>query len=252
MGGMEPPATRSLQLLSLLQTGREWSVPDLSARMEVSERTVRRDAQRLRSLGYDLRSRPGPGAGYRLHPSFKIPPLLFDKDEISAVIAGLLVLEAWAPTDESISATRFKLEQLLPHSLRQRAVATAMATTVLQEAPAPVEWAVVGVLTDAVARSSRVQFSYTDQRGNKSHRTVEPYRHLLRRRRWYLVAFDIDRDEWRLFCLDRMRDISALPGTHQIHDFPSRSIEEWLTTDFGRTHSVAAKARQRADDGLPE
>lgn len=231
---MESPSSRTLQLLALLQTGREWSVAELSARLEVSERTVRRDARRLRELGYSLRSRPGPGAGYRLQPSVRIPPLLFSQDEISAVIAGLLVLETWDPTDETVAATRAKLEQVLPPSLRQRAAATAMSTQIMIQAPAPVDWALIGVLADAVARGARVEFDYTDQHGRESWRVVEPFQHFLRSERWYLVAFDVVRDDWRLFRLDRIRHASSRTGTHPSREFPFRSIEEWLTSDFGR------------------
>ena len=232
---MGSPSTRSLHLLSLLQAGREWTVADLAARMQVSKRTVRRDAQRLRDLGYQVQSRPGPGAGYRLTPSVKVPPLLFSQDEISAIVTGLLVLETWDPTDASVLAARAKVEQVLPPGLRQHATATAMSTQILNQAPAPVEWALAGLLADAVAQCSRIQFDYTDQQGNASRRTVEPFRHVLRQQRWYLVAFDVDRDEWRLFRLDRIRDADALPGTYRFREFPYRSVEAWLSSDFGRS-----------------
>lgn len=234
MDTVDSPSTRTLNLLSLLQTGREWSVSDLASRMQVSERTVRRDAQRLRGMGYDLRSRPGPGAVYRLRPSVKIPPLLFDPDEVSAIIAGLLVLETWAPGDESVATTRAKLDQVLPRSLRQRAAATAMSTQILQDPVEPLDWTLIGVIADAVAASSRVQFHYTDRHGHESLRTVEPFRHFLRRQRWYLVAFDIDREDWRLFRLDRIRDAQGRRETFHPREFPARTIEQWLTTDFGR------------------
>jgi predicted DNA-binding transcriptional regulator YafY len=243
MATMGSPSTRSLHLLSLLQAGREWTVADLAARMQVSTRTVRRDAQRLRDLGYQVQSRPGPGAGYRLAPSVKIPPLLFSKDEISAIVTGLLVLETWDPTAESVLATRAKVEQVLPSGLRQRATATAMSMQVLNHAPAPVEWALVGLLADAVAQCSRIQFDYTDRQGDESRRTVEPFRHFLRQQRWYLVAFDVDRGEWRLFRLDRIRDAVALPGTYRVRGFAYRSVEAWLSSDFGRSGDATPAAQ---------
>lgn len=231
---MESPSNRTLHLLSLLQTGGELTVDDLAERLEASRRTVRRDAQRLRDLGYDVRSRPGPGAAYRLHPNTKIPPLLLDADEVATIITGLLVLETWTPGDPSASVARAKLEQTLPPALRRRAAATALSTQILQTDPAPVDFTLVGTLSDAVAHSSRVAFDYTDDRGRETQRTVEPYRHVLRQQHWYVVAYDVDREDWRLFRLDRMRDARMLPGVHSGREFPFDSIEGWLTSDFGR------------------
>ena len=233
-GVMDTPSTRTLRLLSLLQTGREWSADDLSVRLQVSRRSVRRDAQRLRELGYDVQSRPGPGAGYRLRPGMRIPPLLLSPDEISTVITSLLVLEAWAPGDSSVSAARSKLERVLPPSLRQRAAATAISTQILHEDPAPVDWALVGLLADAVATGARVRFGYIDQHSGESQRTVQPYRHLLRQRHWYLVAYDTDRDDWRLFRLDRMHAATIIPGPHPSQEFPFGSIGLWLASNFGK------------------
>ncbi|MFJ4998664.1 helix-turn-helix transcriptional regulator [Microbacterium sp. NPDC088619] len=235
---MDSPSNRTLHLLTLLQTGGEWSVDMLADRLEVSPRTVRRDAQRLRELGYDVQSRPGPGAGYRLRPGTKIPPLLLSADEVATIITSLLVLETWTPDDPSASVARSKLEQTLPPALRRRAAATAISTQILHEPPAPVDWALVGVLSDAVAQGARVAFDYTDQRGAQSTRVIEPHRHVLRKRQWYVVGFDIDRDDWRLFRLDRMRSTSLLPGVHSHRDFPFASIEEWLASDFGRTTTI--------------
>lgn len=234
-GHVDSPSNRTLHLLSLLQTGGEWSVPDLAERLEASPRTVRRDAQRLRDLGYDVRSRPGPGAGYRLLPSTRIPPLLLDADEVTTIITSLLVLETWTPGDPAASVARAKLEQTLPPALRRRAAATALSTQILQsEPPAPVDWTLVGTLADAVAQGSRVRFEYTDQEGRDTRRVVEPHRHVLRERRWYVVAFDIDREDWRLFRLDRMRSAEVITGTFAGREFPFASVEEWLRTDFGR------------------
>lgn len=230
---MDSPTARSLQLLALLQTGREWTVCDLSDRLGVSERTVRRDAMRLRDLGYEVRSRPGPGAAYALRPSVKIPPLLLDADEVTTIITSLLVLEAWSPRDASAAAARSKLELTLPPGLRRRAAATALSTQVLREVPAPVDWEVVGIIADAVATEARLEFGYVDQQGHPSRRTVEPYRHLLRDRRWYLIAYDLGRTDWRLFRLDRMQAPATLPGPHRRPAFAWDTVEEWLTSNFG-------------------
>ncbi|MBS0022752.1 helix-turn-helix transcriptional regulator [Microbacterium paraoxydans] len=234
---MDAPAHRTLQLLALLQTGGDWNVPDLAARLGVSPRTVRRDAQRLRDLGYDVRSRPGPGAAYRLHPGTRIPPLLLDADEVTTIVTGLLVLEAAAPDDPAAAVARAKLEQTLPPALRRRAAATALSTQILQAAPAPVDWALVGTLADAVAQGGRIAFDYTDQHGTASQRTIAPHRHVRRHDRWYVVGFDLDRDDWRLFRLDRMRAARTVPGTFTAREFPFPSVEAWLASDFGRAPS---------------
>lgn len=239
---MEKPSARTLQLLSLLQSGGEWPAATLAERLDVSVRTVRRDAARLRDLGYDVRARPGPGAVYRLRPGVRIPPLLFEADEVGAIAAGLRVLEAWTPGDTAVTAALVKLEQVLPRDLRRRAAATALATQVLQRPAAVIDWGMVGTLTDAIAAGARVEFSYTDRHGRRSTRRAEPYRHVLRDGRWYLIAFDLDRDDWRLFCLDRIGRLRPLPGSFQPRPFPEPSLERWLTSDFGRAPVSGASA----------
>ncbi|MCK7621812.1 WYL domain-containing protein [Streptomyces sp. RS10V-4] len=219
----------------LLRSGGDWPAATLARRLGVSVRTVRRDAQRLRELGYDVQARPGPGSSYRLRPDVQIPPLLFSADEIAAVIAGLRVLQSWLPDDPVTSRALLKLDQVLPRRLRQRAAATALATEVLQQPTTAISSAALGVIADAVAHHGRIEFHYTDRRNRTSTRLVEPYRYILRTGRWYLIAFDLGRDDWRAFCLDRMTDLTPVPGTHRPHEFPAPSIEHWLTTDFGRT-----------------
>lgn len=138
------------------------------------------------------------------------------------------------PGDPSPSVARAKLEQTLPPALRRRAAATALSTQILQTEPSPVDFALVGTLSDAVAHGARVAFDYTDQHGRETKRTAEPYRHVLRQRQWYVIAYDIDRDDWRLFRLDRMSEARLLAGVHAAREFPFGSIEEWLMSDFGR------------------
>ncbi|WP_148589491.1 YafY family protein [Streptomyces sp. WAC01526] len=228
------PTIRTLTLLTLLQSGGELTAADLAERLGTSVRTVRRDAQRLRRLGYTVEARPGPGSAYRLKPGVKVPPLLFTADEITALVAGLHLIRAWLPEDAVASSALLKLDQVLPRPLRRRAAATDLATEVLQQPGAVVAAATVGVIADAVAEDDRLRFRYTDQHGRSSTRLVEPYRHFLRAGHWYLVAFDVDRDDWRTFRLDRITDISPVAGAFQPHAFPDVSIERWLTTDFGR------------------
>ncbi|MGW3012063.1 helix-turn-helix transcriptional regulator [Streptomyces sp. NPDC001219] len=243
---MEPdPAIRTLTLLTLLQSGGEWTAADLAERLGTSVRTVRRDVQRLRRLGYQVEARPGPGSGYRLRPGVKVPPLLFTPDEITALVAGLHLIRAWLPDAAVASSALLKLDQVLPRPLRRRAAATDLATEVLQQPGAVVAAATVGVIADAVAGDGRLRFRYTDQHGGTSTRLVEPYRHFLRAGQWYLVAFDVDRDDWRTFRLDRITDISPVAGTYRPRAFPDESIEHWLTTDFGRAPARPSRSAAR-------
>lgn len=242
------PTTRTLTLLTLLRSRGELTAAELAGRLGVSVRTVRRDAQRLRRLGYAVEARPGPGSAYRLSPGITIPPLLFTADEITALVAGLRLFRAWLPEEAVASSALLKLDQVLPRSLRRRATATDLVTEVSQRPGAVVTAGTVGVIADAVAENGRLRFHYTDQRGRPSTRLVEPYRHVLRAGQQYLVAFDIDREDWRFFRLDRITDISPVPGTYQPHVFPDVSIERWLATDFGRSaarpaHFAPASAR---------
>jgi predicted DNA-binding transcriptional regulator YafY len=244
---MASPSTRSLELLALLQSGREWTAHDLAARLRVSERTVRRDAMRLRGMGYDVSSRPGPGAVYALRPTMKIPPLLLSADEVSTIITSLLVLDAWLPDDATAATARTKLEQVLPGSLQRRARAVALSTQVLRQSPASVDWQLIGTIADAVATGARLEFDYTDQHGRHSRRTVEPYRHLLRQQHWYLVAYDLDRDDWRLYRLDRMQAATISPGSGEHRSFPWDSIDDWLTSNFGANEAHSARLSGRGN-----
>ncbi|MCV7532697.1 WYL domain-containing protein [Micrococcus luteus] len=231
---MDSPSARSLRLLALLQTGRRWTVADLSRRLEVAPRTVRRDVARLRMLGYDIQSHPGPGGAYILAPSIKIPPLLLDADEVCALVTGLLILEAGF-ADDSATTVRAKLERLLPPSLRQRAVAAAAATQVLTATHA-FDWPTLGMIADTIAVGQHLGFAYTDQHGHASNRIVQPYRQVLRHGIWYLVAYDTQREDWRLFRSDRVHEPeprTPAPG-YEAHPFPDESIHRWLITDFGR------------------
>lgn len=235
-------SSRSLELLTLLQAGRKWSAEELSSRLEVAERTVRRDIARLRSLGYDIRSAPGPGGAYRLVPSVRIPPLLLTAEEVSALVAGLLILETEAQ-DAAVVSARSKLEQLLPSTLRKRAIATALATEVVTPSSGTVDWTLLGDVADAVENGNHLRFSYTDQHGRVSVRRVEPFRDVLRGGVWYLVGYDIDRSNWRLFRFDRIVNVAScgVPFGYTSPEFPSMSIQEWLATDFGRIDSDGSR-----------
>lgn len=234
---MESKVTRVLQVLASLSSGRMWSVDELAAHHGVSERTIRRDIRMLRELGYGVRSQPGPGAGYSLSAPPRTPSSELTVDEVSIVATGLLLLESRMPHDPSIASARSKFEQLLSPALRRRAAAIAMSTDIPPGEESASLWAHVGGIADAVAQGQRLAFTYTDSLGRCTERLVEPYRHVYRDSRWYLVGYDKTREAWRCFRIDRMAGLEQRPGPAYAQEFPFSTIEEWLTSDFGRAPS---------------
>lgn len=201
-------SARLLRLLSLLQAHRDWSGADLADRLGVTPRTVRRDVDRLRELGYPVNASPGTGGGYQLGAGAQLPPLLLDDDEAVAVAVGLRT--AAGQGIEGIGETSVraltKLEQVLPDRLRRR-VGALNAFTVPMLRPQrqqAVDPAVLTELANACRDSERLRFDYRDHGGSSSRRTVEPHRLVCTEQRWYLVAWDVDRDDWRTFRADRV------------------------------------------------
>ncbi len=204
---MGSPASRLLDLLSLLQARNHWNATELAARVGVTERTVRRDVARLRDLGYPVNAEPGPTGGYQLGAGGSLPPLLLTDDEAVAVALGLRAAASGAVmgSEEAAVAALAKLEQVLPARLRERVLAVNAATVLVGSGGAPqIEAEVLLTLGQGCRRCERVRFDYTDGAGNESGRRVEPYGLVNADRRWYLVAFDLDRADWRTFRLDRM------------------------------------------------
>ncbi|MFD4637911.1 helix-turn-helix transcriptional regulator [Lentzea sp. NPDC058436] len=228
------PASRALRLLSLLQSGADHTGASLAGRLGVSARTVRRDAERLRALGYRIETRPGPGGTYRLAAGSSIPPLLFDEEEITAVITGLRLVQAHLGDVDVASQALGKLARVLPARLARRVRATDQATEVFADGVAPVAAATLGAVAEAIGERGRIRFAYRDQSGRASDRLVDPYRLVLRDAHTYLIGFDQGREDWRLFRLDRITAIERVPGSYPPREFPETSIAEWFATDFGR------------------
>jgi predicted DNA-binding transcriptional regulator YafY len=198
---------RLLTLLSLLQTPREWPGSELARRLDVSLRTVRRDVDRLRELGYPVEASMGALGGYRLVAGTAMPPLLLDDDEAVAIAVGLRSTAGQAVTgiDEAAVRALAKLEQVLPARLRYRVRTLGAATVPAPDAYAtPVDPAHLTALAAAIANRERVRLHYTAADGGDSRRHVEPHRLVTVGRRWYLVAYDLDRDDWRIFRVDRV------------------------------------------------
>lgn len=248
--GMDSPASRLLDLLGRLSSGRAWTARDLAEAMKVSERTVRRDVRTLRELGYSVSSQPGPHGAYVLDPGVKVPPLLFSAEEITVLVTGLLLLEA-GTADPAAASVRSKLERMLPAPLRRRAAATALASEVVGELVPALSAEQIGLISDAVAEGRRVRFEYRDARGVTTRRRVFPYRHVYREGQRYLVAYDDDRADWRLFRLDRVSSLRVAPGPHEPPEFPEESIEDWLSSDFGRANTRTAQRQPTTSDPLP-
>ncbi|OLT11256.1 transcriptional regulator [Actinomadura sp. CNU-125] len=200
---------RLLSLLSLLQTPREWAGGELADRLGVSARTVRRDVDRLRGLGYPIEGTTGPDGGYRLVAGAAMPPLLLDDEEAVAIAVGLRTAAGTAVTGLGEAAVRAlaKLEQVLPARLRRRVGVLNAATVALPVPGGPtVDPDVLAVTAAAVANTELLRFAYVSAGGAGSRRRVEPYRLVAAGRRWYLLAHDTERDDWRVFRADRVRD----------------------------------------------
>lgn len=196
---------RVLRLLDLLQSRPVWSGTELASRLGVTTRSVRRDVERLRDLGYPVNAAHGAGGGYQLGAGRRLPPLLLDDDEAVA-IAVCLRLAAGGTVEglgEAAVRTLAKLDQVLPGRLRSQVEAIHEATVTLTSDTAPVDAAILLLLARACRETERVTFAYAGPRGS-GERRVEPYRLVATGRRWYLFGFDLDRDDWRIFRLDRM------------------------------------------------
>jgi predicted DNA-binding transcriptional regulator YafY len=201
-------SARLLRLLSILQTRPDWTGPELAQRLEVTVRTVRRDMARLRDLGYPVQASPGVAGGYRLAAGTMLPPLLLDDDEAVAVVLSLRTAMGHTVTGIAETSLRAlaKLERILPARLRQRATALRLATVPLPDQVPTVAPDLLTVIAQACQRTERLRFGYRNRDGEPTSRTVTPYRLVHTGRRWYLVAHDEDRDDWRTFRVDRIDD----------------------------------------------
>jgi predicted DNA-binding transcriptional regulator YafY len=200
-------STRLLRLLAMLQARRDWSGQDLASRLEVSTRTIRTDIERLRELGYPVEATPGVGGGYRLGHGTTMPPLLLDDEEAVAVAVALRTTAGAGVTgiEEASLRTLVKLEQLLPSRLRHRIDAMRAATVSVPGAGPTVDSAVLSAIAGAIRASERLRFDYVDHNDRETRRITEPQRLVVWGRRWYLLAWDVDRADWRTFRVDRIK-----------------------------------------------
>src|SRR4051794_34386049 len=199
-------SSRLLTLLSLLQGRRDWPGGELADRLDVSGRTVRRDVERLRDLGYPVESLVGPAGGYRLRAGAAMPPLLLDDDEPIAIAVGLATAARASVTGIEETAVRalVKLEQVLPSHLRRRVAALSSATVAPALGGPTVDPQHLTGIAAACRDTECLRFAYRSRDGTDSRREVEPHSLVNLGRRWYLVAWDRGRDDWRTFRVDRL------------------------------------------------
>ncbi len=237
-------SARLLRLLSLLQSRREWTGPELARRLEVSERTVRNDIDRLRSLGYPVDANRGAVGGYRLGAGAQLPPLLLDDDEAVATVLGLRAATGLAGVEEVSLRALAKLEQVLPKRLRRRVAALGeFALRVPDDTPAPqVDADVLTALATACRDAERLRFDYRSHAGGASRRDVEPYRLVVWGRRWYLLGWDVERADWRTFRVDRITPRVPTGPRFRPRPLPADDVTAYLS---GRVSAAAWRYRAR-------
>jgi predicted DNA-binding transcriptional regulator YafY len=204
---MVQTSARLLALLSLLQVRREWTGQELADRLEVGPRTIRRDVDKLRSLGYPVEAAPGVAGGYRLGAGGELPPLLLDDAEAVAVAVGLRTAAAGtiAGIEETSVRALAKLEQVLPSRLRRRVSALSDSTSAFGVDGPQIDAELLAGVAGACRDGLRLRFSYVTRDDRAAQRHTEPCAVVHSGYRWYLVAYDLDRDDWRTFRLDRIR-----------------------------------------------
>ena len=221
--GMLDTSARLLQLLALFQSQRYWSGCDLSQRLDVTPRTLRRDIDRLRSLGYPVNATSGAGGGYQLGAGANLPPLLLDDDEAVAVAVGLRTAASGTVNgiEEASVRALAKVQQVLPVRLRQRVAALQSFILPLGNRGPNIDSELLSTLATTCRDHVTLRFDYLDRDKVASSRQVEPHRLVHTGRRWYLVAWDSDRADWRTFRLDRIQT-----GIVQGRPFPVRQPPE--------------------------
>ncbi len=229
---MAVTSARLLRLLALLQRHRHWPGTELAETLEVSPRTLRRDVDRLRDLGYPVRSTRGVDGGYELAAGANLPPLVLDEREAIALAVGLhgAAHSVHADiADASVSALA-KVVAVLPPTLRQRVdlVGDVTVAGVWRTAAADLSAEVLGRVAQACRDGVRLRFDYAAADGAATHRYVEPYRLVALASRWYLLAFDLDRDDWRTFRIDRLTHPDAARNTFTPRALPADDLVEYV------------------------
>jgi predicted DNA-binding transcriptional regulator YafY len=236
-------SARLLRLLTLLQTRRDWSGAGLAERLEVSTRTVRNDIERLRELGYPVHGTPGIAGGYRLGAGASLPPLLLDDEEAVAVAVGVRTAAGGtvAGIEEASVRALAKLEQVLPSHLRRRVSALQSVTVPYGSTGPRVDPDILAVIAGACRDSERLRFRYQSYDGTSSRRMVEPHRLVHTGRRWYLLAWDVDREDWRTFRVDRIEPRITTDRRFEPRDPPAEDIAAFVTESVSSPYRYQAR-----------
>ena len=239
---MTDPTTRVLRLLGLFQTRALWTSEELADRLGVTTRSIRRDIDRLRDLGYPVRASSGVGGGYQLGAGGALPPLLLAEDEAVAVAVCLRLAAGGTVAGVTDSAVRIlaKLDQVMPAQAREQVAAIHDSTVTVGTARAVVDPEVLMAASRACRDRLRATIGYVDRSGQGSTRRIEPASLVAVSHRWYLLAFDLEREDWRSFRLDRVQtlEVGTLRGAEREVPDPAsyitrsvtRSPYRWVTT----------------------
>ncbi|USY22922.1 YafY family transcriptional regulator [Nocardiopsis exhalans] len=234
---MADTSQRMLRLLSLLQNGRAWSGAELAGALGTSPRSMRRDIDRLRELGYPVESLRGPGGHYRLVAGNAVPPLMFEDDEVVTVALGLRMvaggLSGVQGAEDGAERALGKIERVLPSRLSRRASTLASAVDPGRRIWPGASAQVLTGLGEAVAAGQWVRMTHRGRDGQERRRRVDPYRLLLLGRRWYLFAWDRDREDWRSFRLDRITGLTPTRAAFTPRELPAADLAAHLEQGFG-------------------
>ncbi|MDA8371464.1 MAG: YafY family protein [Nocardiopsaceae bacterium] len=243
---------RLLRLLSLLQSRREWSGAELAERLGVTDRTVRRDIDRLRALDYPVEGTTGTAGGYRLASGRNLPPLLLDDEEAVAVAIGLVTAAGTAGTEESAVRALVKLERMLPSRLRPRLAAIGGTAAAVPHRGVPrVDPAALAMLASCCRDREVLSFDYRDRAGGVSARRVEPHNLVAVRGWWYLLAYDPDRADWRVFRVDRITRPVPTRRRFTPRKLPAPDAAQYLVRSFARA-SYRYTARMTVELPAPD
>lgn len=244
--------SRTFELLGMLQRNGFVASDRLAADLGVTTRTVRRDVARLRDLGYPIDSRLGTDGGFSVEPGAVLPPIFLSAEE--ALACALALRRGDGSSDETLAASAFgKVQESLPPRVRWVLAALAKVTV---DAPVdsldtiahpPVDVGLLGELARACLLQRRVEFVHTQRNGQSRTRRVDPHALVNTARRWYLVAFDIDADNWRTYRVDRISELASTELPVRVRVFPDRSVEQWVTRQLGiGWQQVTATVRVKA------
>lgn len=244
-------SARLLRLLSLFQGRRYWSGAGLAERLEVTGRTLRRDVEKLRTLGYPIHSTSGVEGGYQLGAGSTMPPLLLDDDEAVAVALGLRFAAAGSieGVEEASVRALAKIEQILPSRLGRRVAALQGVIVLPARAGSAVNARMLSTIAGACRDYESLRFRYSDYAGTATARSVEPHRLVSTGRRWYLVAWDLDRNDWRTFRVDRMQPRLTTGVRFAPRDPPARDLAEYVARGVSYAPRCRARVKLLASAG---